>query len=43
VTTASLPGDDAGILIAQHGDNTPAAQNFKLIRWADGKRALNLP
>ena len=43
VTTASLPGYEAGIMIAQDGDNMPAAQNFKMIRWADVKRALKLP
>lgn len=35
VTTVSLPGYPAGLMIAQDGDNAPAAQNFKLVRWAD--------
>lgn len=43
VKTASLPGYEGGIMIAQDGDNMPAAQNFKMIRWADVRRALKLP
>ena len=35
-------GLEGGIMIAQDGDNTPNAQNFKLVRWADVKRALRL-
>jgi 3-phytase len=42
VTTASFPGYTGGMMIAQDGDNLPAAQNFKLVRWADVKRALKL-
>ena len=42
VSTASFPGDPGGMLIAQDGDNLPAAQNFKMVRWADVKRALKL-
>ena len=30
-------------MVAQDGDNQPAAQNFKLVRWADVKQALKLP
>ncbi len=30
----------AGLFIAQDGDNTPAAQNFKLVSWRDVQRAL---
>jgi 3-phytase len=40
VTTASLPGYRGGMLIVQDGDNAPAAQNFKLVRWADVRKAL---
>src|SRR3546814_11900322 len=29
-----------GLLVAQDGDNAPAAQNFKLVSWADVERAL---
>jgi len=42
VNTASFPGYPGGLMIAQDGDNTPAAQNFKLVRWADVKHALRL-
>jgi 3-phytase len=42
VSTASFPGYPGGLMIAQDGDNLPAAQNFKLVRWADVKRALKL-
>jgi 3-phytase len=31
-----------GLLVVQDGDNTPAAQNFKLVSWADVRRALGL-
>ncbi len=41
-TTASFPGYPGGLFIAQDGANAPAAQNFKLVRWADVKRALKL-
>ncbi len=37
------PQFPAGIMIAQDGDNTPRAQNFKLVSWADIKAALKLP
>ena len=36
---ADYPG---GLFIAQDGDNAPAAQNFKLVSWADIKAALGL-
>ncbi len=42
ISTASFPGYPGGMMIAQDGDNLPAAQNFKLVRWADVKRALRL-
>ena len=42
VSTASFPGYPGGIMIAQDGDNLPAAQNFKMVRWDDIKRALRL-
>jgi len=42
VTTASFPGYPGGLMIAQDGENAPAAQNFKFVRWADVKRALKL-
>ncbi len=42
VSTASFPGYPGGLMIAQDGDNLPAAQNFKLVRWLDVKRALRL-
>jgi 3-phytase len=41
-STASFPGYPGGLFIAQDGDNLPAAQNFKLVRWADVKKALKL-
>lgn len=31
-----------GLMIAQDGNNAPEAQNFKLVRWADVKKALGL-
>lgn len=36
------PDYPAGLFIAQDGDNAPAAQNFKLVSWADIKAALGL-
>jgi 3-phytase len=30
----------AGLLVAQDGQNAPAAQNFKLVSWADVLKAL---
>ncbi len=42
ISTANLPGYPSGIMIAQDGDNAPFAQNFKMVRWADVKRALGL-
>lgn len=32
----------AGLMVAQDGQNAPAAQNFKLVSWADVKAALGL-
>ena len=37
---ATLPGYPGGIMIAQDGDNAPAAQNFKFIRRADMMRGI---
>ncbi len=31
-----------GLMIAQDGDNAPAAQNFKLVDWREVKKALGL-
>jgi 3-phytase len=42
ISTTRLPGFPDGIMIAQDGNNAPLAQNFKLVRWADVKRALKL-
>ncbi|NIJ19581.1 3-phytase [Sphingomonas naasensis] len=36
------PGFPGGLFIAQDGHNAPAAQNFKLVAWADIKAALGL-
>ena len=36
------PAYPAGIFVAQDGDNTPAAQNFKLVGWDRIKAALGL-
>lgn len=36
------PAYPGGLFIAQDGDNRPAAQNFKMLAWADIKRALGL-
>ncbi|WP_374411724.1 phytase [Novosphingobium colocasiae] len=43
-----LPGDFGpafpnGLMVAQDGDNAPAAQNFKLVSWQDVAAALQLP
>lgn len=35
-------GLQGGLILAQDGDNAPAAQNFKLVRWADVRKALKL-
>jgi len=37
---SGLPG---GLMVVQDGQNAPAAQNFKLVAWADIKKALGLP
>lgn len=42
VSTASFPDYRGGLMIVQDGDNLPAAQNFKLVRWADVRKALKL-
>jgi 3-phytase len=43
VSTASFgPGLQGGIMLAQDGDNAPAAQNFKIVRWADVRKAIGL-
>ncbi|HWU96399.1 MAG TPA: phytase [Sphingomonas sp.] len=43
VSTASFgPGLQGGVMLAQDGDNAPQAQNFKLVRWADVRKALKL-
>lgn len=36
------PGYPGGLFVAQDGQNAPAAQNFKLVAWADIKAALGL-
>jgi 3-phytase len=36
------PDYPAGLMVAQDGQNAPAAQNFKLVSWADVKAALGL-
>ena len=35
VLTGDLPGYPGGVMVAQDGDNAPAAQNFKLVAWSD--------
>lgn len=40
VSARSFPGYPGGMFVAQDGDNSPAAQNFKLVRWADIRRAM---
>lgn len=42
VSTESFPGYPGGMMVAQDGNNLPAAQNFKMVRWADVKKALKL-
>ncbi len=37
---SAYPG---GLFVAQDGENEPAAQNFKLVAWADIAKALKLP
>lgn len=36
-------GYPGGLMVVQDGQNAPRAQNFKLVAWADIKRALGLP
>jgi 3-phytase len=36
------PDYPSGLMVAQDGENPPLAQNFKLVSWADVKRALKL-
>jgi len=31
-----------GLFVVQDGDNRPATQNFKMVHWAEIKRALGL-
>lgn len=33
-------GRAGGLMVAQDGDNAPAAQNFKIVRWADVLKAV---
>jgi 3-phytase len=40
ISTAAFPGYPGGLMIAQDGDNLPAAQNFKLVSWRDVTRRL---
>lgn len=43
ISTAGFgAGREGGLMIAQDGDNSPAAQNFKIVRWADVVKALGL-
>ncbi|MEI9928548.1 MAG: phytase [Sphingomonas sp.] len=43
ISTASFgPGAQGGLMVAQDGDNAPEAQNFKIVRWGDVRRALRL-
>lgn len=37
------PAFPTGLMVAQDGDNAPAAQNFKLVSWQDVAAALHLP
>jgi 3-phytase len=37
------PAYPGGLMVAQDGDNAPAAQNFKLVAWDDIRDALKLP
>ena len=37
------PDYPGGLFIAQDGENGAAAQNFKLVAWADIVKALGLP
>lgn len=43
ISTAGFgAGLEGGIMIAQDGDNAPSAQNFKLVRWVEVRKALGL-
>jgi 3-phytase len=43
VSTASFgAGKQGGLMLAQDGDNAPSAQNFKIVRWADVRKAIGL-
>ncbi len=37
------PDFPEGLMVVQDGDNAPLAQNFKLLSWADVRKALKLP
>lgn len=36
------PGYPDGMFVAQDGENQPSAQNFKMVSWADVKKAMGL-
>ncbi|WP_374570124.1 phytase [Phenylobacterium sp.] len=44
ISTAGFgPDFPGGLVVAQDGDNSPEAQNFKLIAWDEVRKALALP
>lgn len=42
ILAGDLPGFAGGIFVAQDGDNSPEAQNFKFVSWAAIKRAIGI-
>jgi 3-phytase len=42
ILTGDFPGYPGGLFVAQDGDNSPEAQNFKFVSWARIKRAIGI-
>ncbi len=42
ILTGDLPGFAGGLFVAQDGDNSPEAQNFKFVSWNEIKRAIGV-
>jgi 3-phytase len=42
ILTGDLPGFAGGIFVAQDGDNSPEAQNFKFVSWTEIKQAVGI-
>ena len=42
ILTGDLPGFAGGLFVAQDGDNSPEAQNFKFVSWTEIKQAIGI-